>query len=258
MKADIQMNKQLILECAESWEERLRSSHERIIRRKNIVDDGFFSHMAKNAELDGIFGIPVINGFNGADLPEAMIPFSKLGRSTAKDECVCFFEKDPMFADVLVASDEFIDDLRDFPLVLSPDCSLYRDMPLAAQIANTYLSRLVGHYFEECGLNVVPTIRWSDERSYATCLFNKPFAFEGAPHNSTLAVGTYGCIRGAENKKFFREGLEAMLRFLTPKRVLVYGSMPDDVFGEYVGQATFVQYEDWITRCHGRAQARKA
>ena len=126
-------------------------------------------------------------------------------------------------------------------------------MPLAAQIANVYLSRLVGHYFEEKGLTVVPTIRWSDERSYTTELFDEPFAFAGAPRKAIVAVGTYGCIRGTDNQRCFREGLVAMLDYLKPKTVLVYGSMPDLVFSDLQSRTSFKHYADWTARRHGRS-----
>lgn len=247
------MDSSLPSEANNSWAERIRAAHERSVHRRNVIDDGFFSHMAANANLrNNLFEIPSIQGARDIQLPEEMIPFSQLGRSKNHDECICFFEKDPLFADAVLAADEFIESLRGFPLVLSPDCSLYRDMPLATQIANVYLSRLVGHYFEEKGLTVVPTIRWSDERSYTSELFGEPFAFAGAPRRTIVAVGTYGCIRGSENRRYFREGLAAMLDYLKPKTVLVYGSMPDPVFADLLSRANFKHYADWTTRQHGR------
>ena len=237
----------------ETWEARIRASHEKRIHKNNVVDDGFFSHMAKGADFEGVFEIPAVKGVSKVNLPKALIPFSLLGRSKNYEEGVCFFEKDPLFADAVVAADDFIDELRRFPLVLSPDCSLYRDMPLATQIANTYLSRLVGHHFENCGLTMVPTVRWGDERSYTSELFEEPFAFTGIPKKCVVAIGTYGCIRGAENQRYFREGLEAMLDYLTPTMVLVYGSMPDAVFGDVKTVTQFVHYPDWTSFRHGRS-----
>lgn len=235
----------------DSWQAKLIASHEKRVHRHNVVDDGFYSHMAKNAKFVGIFEIPYIGGADVIIPPPGMTPFSMLGRADSHDECVCFFEQDPMFADAIVAAEDFIDDLRNFSLVSSPDCSLYRDMPLAIQIANVYLSRLVGCYYEKCGLSVVPTVRWADERSYSTVLFPEPFAFAGLKKGGVYAIGTYGCIQGSENKFFFREGLGAMLEYLTPRMVFVYGAMPKSVFGEYLGITQFVRYDDWITRKRG-------
>lgn len=240
-------------EPSESWAARIKAAHEKPIHRKNIVDDGFFSHMAANASFEGTFEIPVMRGIKTTDLPDTMIPFSQIGKSKSHNECVCFFEKDPLFADAIVATDDFIDDLRKFPLIVTPDCSLYRDMPLGTQIANVYLSRLVGHHLQESGMATVPTVRWSDERSYGTELFGEPFAFAGAPHKSIVAIGTYGCIRGSENRHYFREGLVAMLDYLEPTTVLVYGAMPDSVFADLRERTKFVHYEDWTSVQHNKS-----
>lgn len=237
--------------CANSWIARIEAEHAQPIRRKNVVDDGFFSPMAKNAEFVGTFEFPKLHGLKKGVGFEGMIPFRKLDQSKANRECVCFYQNDPLFADVLVACDAFIDELAKFPCVLPPDCSLYRDMPLALQIANTYLSRLVGHYLEERGLNVLPAVRWSDERSYATGLFDTPFAFAGIPKNAEIAIGSYGCVKENENRYHFKAGLEAMLINLSPTKVYVYGSLTSKVFRDYESCTEFKHIPDWRTAKRG-------
>lgn len=248
------MNEQLEPDEQMTWRKRIEAAHEKPIHRKNVVDDGLFSHMAAEADFErGCFEMPIVHGISKrTELPSRMIPFSMLGRSTDSDEIVCFFEKDPMFADAIVAADDYLEDLKKFPFVLTPDCSLYRDMPIAAQIANVYLSRLVGSYFEQNGMRVIPTIRWSTEVSYTTEIFPEPFAFAGAPKRSTVAIGTYGCIQKADDKLYFREGLAAMLDYLKPRRVLVYGAMPETVFAGFRGRTEFIRYSDWTSAQHGK------
>lgn len=175
-----------------------------------------------------------------------------IDKSKKHTECVCFYQNDPLFADVLVACDAFIDKLAQFPCVLPPDCSLYRDMPLATQIANTYLSRLVGHHFEERGLNVLPAVRWGDERSYTPSFFGAPFAFIGIPKNNEIAIGSYGCIKNRENRYHFKSGLEAMLIELAPTKVYVYGSLTPKVFADYEHCTEFVHIPNWISSKRGK------
>lgn len=66
--------------------------------------------------------------------------------------------------------------------------------------------------------------------------------------HSIVSVGTYGQIKTAESKRYFREGLEAMIDELEPEVVLVYGAMPDKIFSNLRGKTIFVQYPDWTTR----------
>lgn len=234
-----------------SWIARIEAEHAKPIHRKNVVDDGFFSPMARNAEFVGTFEFPKLHGLKPGVEFNGMIPFRELDRSVEHRECVCFYQNDPLFADVLVACDEFVDELAKFPCVLPPDCSLYRDMPLALQIANTYLSRLVGHHLEERKLNVLPAARWGDERSYTPGPFGAPFAFVGIPKNAEVAIGSYGCVKVNENRYHFKAGLEAMLIELSPKKVYVYGSLTPKVFADYERCTEFVHIPDWRTSKRG-------
>lgn len=65
--------------------------------------------------------------------------------------------------------------------ISTPDCSLYRDMPLWKQIANIGVSRSVGYYLQEQGKYVIPNVRWGDERTYNRQLFDFAPAFAGIP-----------------------------------------------------------------------------
>ena len=163
--------------------------------QKNMIDDGFRADLVRTAEFCGIFEIPRIKKPEEFIIPKDTIPFSLRCKTTDYSEFVVFYEHDIRFSDVLLATDDYLDELRNFPGVVSPDCSLYRDMPLVLQIANTYMNRAVGHYLQSQGIYVIPNIRWGDERSYTTCELPEKFAFAGVEKHSIVSVGTYGCIQ---------------------------------------------------------------
>lgn len=218
---------------------------------KNIIDDGFRADLVRTADFYGIFEIPGIKKPEEFIIPKGTIPFSLRSKTHDYSEFVVFYEHDIRFADVLLATDDYLDELRNFSGIISPDCSLYRDMPLVLQIANTYMNRAVGHYLQSQGLYVIPNVRWGDERSYTTCMLPEKFAFTGIEKHSIVSIGTYGCIQSRENRHYFREGLRAMLDELEPAIVLVYGGMPDDVFKEFQGRTKFIQFTDWISKKKG-------
>lgn len=220
-------------------------------KKQTVIDDGFRADLVRSAEFKGIFEIPYINPPKKIILPNDTIPFSLMDRTKDYSEFVVFYEHDIKFADIIMATDEYLDDLKNFPGVVSPDCSLYRDMPLVLQIANTYMNRAIGHYLQMHGINVIPNVRWGDERSYTTSVLPERFAFIGLPKHSIVSIGTYGCIQSRENKRYFREGLVAMLDELEPEYVLVYGSMPDAIFGDLKDRTTFVHYKDWTSKVKG-------
>ena len=218
---------------------------------RNIIDDGFKAYLVKNATFDGIMEIPNIEKNDEMIIPKDTIPFSLMNLTKDYSEFVVFYEHDIRFADILLSTDEYLDELKNFPGVISPDCSLYRDMPLVLQIANTYMNRAVGHYLQQQGIYVIPNVRWGDERSYTTCELPEKFAFLGIPKHSIVSIGTYGCIQSKINKHYFKEGLEAMLDELKPEVVLVYGGMPDSIFADFKERTTFIQYKDWISKKTG-------
>ncbi len=217
---------------------------------KNLVDEGFRISLIADAFFDGIFEIPHIPAPSNITLPTGMIPFSIREREVSKNNFVCFYEHDIKFRKILTDTEDYIDDLKRFAGVVSPDCSLYIDAPLCVQIASIYLNRAVGYYLQNQGICVVPNIRWGDERTYTTELFNEKVAFQGVDKHSIVSIGTYGQIRTTESKRYFREGLVEMLKELEPETVLVYGPMPDIIFKGLKDKTNFKQFLDWTTKKH--------
>lgn len=216
---------------------------------KATLDDGCDPELVRGAEFDGTLEIPIITPPKEIRIPSGFVPFSRRKEAGAND-ALCFFEKDPVFADVLIHPAAYTAEFRRFPYILPLDCSLYRDAPLAVQVTNIYRSRAVASYFQRCGCNVYPFVRWGNELTYTTQYFPERIAFLGLPHESIVCISTYGCIRSREDKYYFRSGLEAMLDALRPRTVLVYGAMPPAVFGRYLSCANFIPFPDWTKLRH--------
>lgn len=217
--------------------------------KKNLVDEGFRVSLVETAFFDGVFEIPHIDAPEKIIIPQkGMVPFSLRERSLLCEDFVCFYEHDVNFREILTDTENYVEDLKRFPGVITPDCSLYLDAPLCVQIASIYLNRAVGYYLSKQGLYVVPNIRWGDERTFTREPFKEAVAFQGVDRHSIVSVGTYGQIRSHESKKVFRAGLVEMLKELEPKVVLVYGAMPDSIFGDLVSKTEFIQFQDWTSR----------
>ena len=216
--------------------------------KENLVDEGFRVSLVETAFFDGDLEIPHIEAQEKIIIPTGMVPFSIRERGLENKDFVCFYENDINFREILTKTEQYVDDLKRFPGIISPDCSLYIDAPLRVQIADIYLNRAVGHYMQKQGIYVIPNVRWGDERTYTTEIFRDKVAFLGVPHHSIVSIGTYGQIKSAESKRVFREGLIAMLDELEPEVVLVYGSMSDKIFWGLEDRTRFIEYPDWTTR----------
>ena len=221
-------------------------------KRKAVLDDGCMPDLVSGADFEGIFEIPIIKKPDRIIVPKAIVPFSQTNKvSPSADIAIGFHEMDPQFAEVLISPADHAVTFAKYGAVITPDCSLYRCAPLAVQITNVYRNRAVGYYYQSKGLYVIPQIRWGSDETYTTKVFPEKIAFLGAPKHSIVAIGTYGCIQHRDDKYHLKAGLEAMLETLEPDTVLVYGSMPDAVFGDYLHTTRFVQYDDWTTSRHG-------
>lgn len=218
---------------------------------KTIIDDGFNAKLVFGAEFDGMLEIPIIKRPNKIIIPNSLIPFSKRNKSLDYSETICFYENDLKFRNLITSTNELFPDIDKFSSFISPDCSLYRDMPLILQITNVYLNRQIGFFLQQKGKYVIPNIRWGDERSYTRIISNEvPFSFLGVEKHSIVSVGTYGCIQGKNNLFYFREGLKAMLKEIEPEVVIVYGPMPQTIFSDVLDMTNFIQFDDWITFRH--------
>ncbi|OZE89940.1 hypothetical protein CH298_13220 [Rhodococcoides fascians] len=102
---------------------------------------------------------------------------------------------------------------------LSPDFSLWRGMPRAASIWNVYRSRWVAAYWQALGVDVIPTVSWSDRESF-------DYAFAGLEAGGTVAVSSVGVRSGdVDSIRAFRDGLEQVIERLRPSTLLVYGKL---------------------------------
>ena len=188
--------------------------------------DVFHSFLVENADYDGYFELPQIKTSN--QLPDRVITFSKAMSKTWNDfDCwVVFYEHDRNFERVWNNPKQYLNKLKKFRGVVSPDFSLYRNMPLVMQMWNTYRGRAIAVWLQNNGVEVIPNVRIGDERTFSFC-------FDAVEENKTVAIGTHGCIKRKEDKIFFKIGLARMVQKLSPKTIIVYGSAPDSIFKPY-------------------------
>lgn len=188
--------------------------------------DVFKAFLVENANYEGYYELPCIK--TSKDIPNNVVTFS---RAMAKeyndyDAWVVFYENDCKFVRLWNNPKSYLKKLQKFKGVVSPDFSLYRNMPLVMQMWSTYQSRAISVWLSQNGIEVIPNVRWNDERTYDFC-------FDGIEKNSTVAVGTHGCIKKSDDRVYFKNGLSKMVKKLTPKTILVYGTAPDEIFKEY-------------------------
>lgn len=218
---------------------------------KNLFYDGFNSKLIETAMFDSALEIPILEPHHNIIIPSVAVPFSKMNTITNYSETmVVFYEHDNQFREFISIPQNYVDELNPVRIISTPDCSLYRDMPLWEQIANIGVGRSIGYYLQQQGKYVIPNVRWGDERTYTTKIFDVAPAFVGIPHNDIVTIGTYGCSKSSDDKYYLESGLEQMLIELTPQAVIVYGSYNHKIFDKYEHYTKFIHLPDWISYIH--------
>lgn len=215
-------------------------------RRKTVFDDGFQAYLTEGAAVVGDAEIPVLMNLNNTQIPQDIVPFSKAKKCKNKRQYVHFYQHDKEFSVVLTGTKQYLDLLKQFDGVITPDCTMAIGQSKCLQQANTYMNRAVGFYLQRNGIPVIPNVRWSDESSFEYC-------FLGVPKNSIVSISTHGCITTKDERRMFKTGLAAMLDELQPVTVLVHGYMPDEIFGEFLTRAEFHRYASEFERTHKKA-----
>lgn len=162
----------------------------------------------------GKYQLPVLLAQNAE--PCKLMSFNYVLSSKEKDCGVHFYIDDYQFERVWNSPKQYIDKLKEFECVLTPDFSLYLDMPMAMKIWNVYRSRLIGQMMQDAGITVIPTLTWAEPATFDFC-------FDGIEQGGTVSVSTIGVKMDDENKTVWYNGMTEALRRIKPQRVLVYG-----------------------------------
>ena len=184
--------------------------------------DVFHAFLVSDARYDGYIEIPVIKPED--IIPNRLISFSKAMLTDDYDQWVHFYEDDANFERVWNNPKQYLDRLSKFRGIITPDFSLYRDMPLVMQEWNTYRGKALGSWWQSQGLKVLPNVRFADERSLSFCC-------NGIAKGSIICIGSHGCLHVKQDREYFKKGLEEVIKKLRPTDIMVYGCTPADVFG---------------------------
>lgn len=182
-------------------------------------------------EAVGKFNIPVIKADDAVYSEFIGFNYAKSCKEP-KDKALHFFLDDYQFTRLWNRPDAYINVLSQFSCVLSPDFSLYADFPAAMQIYNHYRKHWLAAYWQQLGIKVIPTICWSDEKSFDWC-------FDGEPVGGTVAVSSVGTQNSKAAKAAFMLGYDAMLERLAPEKIIFYGNVPDECRGDIIHVKSF-------------------
>lgn len=178
------------------------------------LSNAFFTDEDKEGEYDfpiilPTYDVPNVDRFIEFD-------YCKRIRENHKNLGVHFFEDDYKFERAWTSPNKYGEMLSKFGFILGPDFSVYANMPKAVKIYNHYRNNWLCRYWQEMfNIKVVPTVMWGYEDSWDYC-------FDGYPKNSIVAVSNVGMAKSKDEKSYFMDGYNEMLKRLNPMKILFF------------------------------------
>lgn len=181
---------------------------------KNVlnIEKGIF-------EGTGKYDIPIIKPVYKLPKIKEWIPFNYvLSDKNPKGKAVHFFIHDYQFERLFNNPEKYVDKLKRYVCVASPDFSPYSDMPMATQIYNHFRKHWVAAYLQAHGVTVIPTIRCSaDARSLEWYL-------DGEPRNGIVIISSMWTSNSNEEKREVDvKEYQTMRDTLKPCKIFIYG-----------------------------------
>lgn len=210
-------------------------------------DDGWYgdererTNKAYNLDLvagteltDDFWQMPVIH--KETFIPTELIGFNYAKTNADKNVGVHFYVDDYQFERVWNEPEKYLNILSEYDCVLSPDFSLYMDMPMPMKIWNVYRSRQIGAYYQRAGMVVIPTLSWAEPETYCFC-------FQGIEQGSVVSVSTVGVKKSETAVGIWMDGMAEAIQRLEPSAVVEYGG---DIGFDYGGIPVY-RYSNQVT-----------
>lgn len=185
------------------------------------------THLKRKSNLDNLHLKKFITFADGYDMPVlkpceiipmGLIPFNEIKTCKSNSQCVHFFIDDYQFERIWNQPGRYIECLKQFQCVISPDFSQYIDMPFAHRMWNNYRGKFIGAWLQSQGVNIMPNVTWSLPDSY-------DYSFEGIPQKSVIAINSTGVARYGFSRYLWLKGYQEAISRLNPIAIIRYGNV---------------------------------
>ena len=109
----------------------------------------------------------------------------------------------------------------EFPIIQPTYWIPNRLIAFSKAVSNTDYDQWIHFYEDDYRFERI----WRNPRQYLNVLKR----YNGC----VIALGTHGTLKNKEDRRYFCEGLAAVIKRLEPAAIVVYGSAPEDIFGPY-------------------------
>lgn len=165
----------------------------------------------------GKYEWPEVKAYIG-EIPIALTPYSMKDRGN-KNGAVHFYIDDYRFTGMYTWNHllQFTKKVAPYRMVIAPDFSVYLDQSRTLNLFQLYQNRVVSAYWQNVGLQVIPSVSWGNADSFEYC-------FDGLPQNSVLSIGGLGNSHHESMLKLWEYGVNLTIERLHPTALIIYGA----------------------------------
>ena len=198
---------------------------------------------------ESVYDIPKLVPYNDA-VPSRIIPYKGISRAFHTD-CPCFYMNDSETPLLYKNIEHYTRRLSRFDYVIAPDWSMYCGAPLIVNLQSLFLNRAVAAYWQEHGLNVIPSFNGGDAKTFDYCLL-------GIPKHSVLSTSNVGVEGNYVATRLWVALVEMAIKELEPTALIIYGTRiefrhPKDL--PVYWHDDFIHYR--LRKLHDRHRCRK-
>ena len=165
----------------------------------------------------GEYELPEVKAYTG-EIPVALTPYSMKDTGN-KNGAVHFYIDDYRFVGMYMWGhiSQFTERVAPYRIVIAPDFSLFLDQSKSLNLFQLYQNRVVTAYWQNAGLQVIPSVSWGNADSFKYC-------FDGLPQNSVLSIGGLGNAHHPSMLKLWEYGVNLTIERLHPTALIIYGA----------------------------------
>lgn len=163
-------------------------------------------------------GFPILEP-SGVVIPRRgirMLPFNYAlnYKGNKKDIFIHFYIQDYLFNRIWNIPQRYIDVLKEYKGIIMPDFSLFVDMPIPLQQFNYYRNLWFARMCQIQGIQVIPSLNWSNEDSFGWCT-------DGLPDNDVYMLSCVGSWKNPEVRENFLKCIKMSENYLKPNKIIV-------------------------------------
>lgn len=204
--------------------------------------DSFQAFLVDGAEFTKEEEYPIIPiHFISKEIPKRVVPFNKAitCHHNLQDTFISFYAPDQTFERVRRNPARYVRFFKNTAGIIGLDFSVHSDMPIVKQKAQMNDNLSLTYFFGSQGIPVIPNVRCGvDDLT--------PEFLSAIPKHSYIAIGTHGFIKEKWQQYDWYCFREEIIPYLSPRGIIVYGSLRNSMFEVFKKQVPFYFYEPWI------------